>query len=720
MQNELKSRVSSFVAAILCMSLLQLVISDTAKAAGGIGLYISPPLVQGPPASYNANIETYALPFVLSNPSTFQYGWIFDGNAGFLQDQWGGATTTTDAQTTGGTFSRYIYPTDSSSFNVTFPSEVRYVGFYWPSGNTGNTVHLYTNASDSVPVATFTSVDLTTAIGNNPSPYPGTQTLTAINGNTYLRGLYFNHPKSFDPTTGLPSGEGANSETHAFVNILASGNYSFKKITFTGNGFESDNLSITTSNQTADPQFVFIKSILGKSVTFRANSGSGTMTPQVSDGSSNLVANQFNRSGHSFSGWNTSADGTGTPYSNNGIYSFATDLTLYAQWSPLTYSITFFDSNTASAEGADGGSAPASQSDSGVSAVGLNANTLSLTNHTFAGWATSNGSTTVAYTDSATVTINSNTVLSLYPVWNRSNFTITSSADVNGSISASGTTTVNRGGNQSYSFSPISGYRISDVLVNGLSQGSISTYTFSNVVSDHTIRVLFELIPVVNQAPAPIYIPQKSAEQLAAEVAAQKLADEKAAEQLAAEAAAQKLAEEKAAEFLAAQQKARAEMDKILKELEEQLSILENTKLIPKSTSTTKASSKTTPKTNKVDTSIPNGTVLITPNQIAQLDLTKTIGGSSANVSISQLKSGQRVKITVISKMEVSTKVIDLDSTTIVSIAPGPIKPTPSVNPTLIDIKPASKLGTAASNKAKISVSDAKKNQRVRVTVKSK
>jgi hypothetical protein len=381
---------------------------------------------------------------------------------------------------------------------------------------------------------------------------------------------------------------------------------------------------------------------------------------------------------------------------------------LYAQWTQLSYSITYYDSNTASGSGADGGNAPASQSGSTVDTVTLNANTLSLSNHIFSGWATSNGSTTVIYNNLATVTITPSLTLSLYPVWIRT-YTITASADVNGTISASGTTTVNSGGNQSYTFSPVSGYKISDVLVNGISQGAITSYIFTNIVANHTISVVFEKIST--SVPAP----QKSAEQIAAEAEAQKIADEKAAE------------------VSAVQQKAlsdNAEADKAFKTLQDQLATLLSTGVFPKlptttkapttSKTTTKAPTSTTTDTSKSGVTVPDGTVLITPNQIATLDIAKSGSGASANIAISQLKSGQRVRVTVISKADLNTKVVDLNSTQITTITPGPIKPSPAVNPTLIDIKPAPKTNAAAPNKAEISVSGVKKNQRVRVTVKSK
>lgn len=71
-------------------------------------------------------------------------------------------------------------------------------------------------------------------------------------------------------------------------------------------------------------------------------------------------------------------------------------------------------------------------------------------------------------------------------------FTITATAGEHGSISPSGTVPVKRDGSQSFTITPDSGYRISDVLVDGASVGAVTSYTFSDVQADHTISVTFK------------------------------------------------------------------------------------------------------------------------------------------------------------------------------------------------------------------------------------
>ena len=71
-------------------------------------------------------------------------------------------------------------------------------------------------------------------------------------------------------------------------------------------------------------------------------------------------------------------------------------------------------------------------------------------------------------------------------------YTITASAGANGGISPSGTATVNHGANASYTITPNAGYEIDKVLVDGINMGAVGTYTFVNVVENHTINATFK------------------------------------------------------------------------------------------------------------------------------------------------------------------------------------------------------------------------------------
>lgn len=72
-------------------------------------------------------------------------------------------------------------------------------------------------------------------------------------------------------------------------------------------------------------------------------------------------------------------------------------------------------------------------------------------------------------------------------------FTILASAGSEGSISPSGSVIVNYGGSQTFTISSNAGYHIADILVDGISAGVLSSYTFNNVIVNHTISASFAI-----------------------------------------------------------------------------------------------------------------------------------------------------------------------------------------------------------------------------------
>jgi uncharacterized repeat protein (TIGR02543 family) len=78
-------------------------------------------------------------------------------------------------------------------------------------------------------------------------------------------------------------------------------------------------------------------------VHFDANGGSGSMSDETSlyDTAKALTSNSFTKTGYSFSGWNTQANGSGTAYADGATYDFTADATLYAQWKILTFTLNY-------------------------------------------------------------------------------------------------------------------------------------------------------------------------------------------------------------------------------------------------------------------------------------------------------------------------------------------------------------------------------------------
>ena len=137
----------------------------------------------------------------------------------------------------------------------------------------------------------------------------------------------------------------------------------------------------------------------------------------------------FSRTGYTFTGWNTSPDGTGTAYRPNATIQFAAqNITLYAQWKVRSYSVNF-DSN--------GGSAVASQSVKYGSKASRPTDPTRA-GHTFQGWYTSRDGG-ARYDFNQTVTGD----VTLYAHWSVNSYTL--AFDGNGGKASESSRTVQYG-----------------------------------------------------------------------------------------------------------------------------------------------------------------------------------------------------------------------------------------------------------------------------------
>ncbi len=74
-------------------------------------------------------------------------------------------------------------------------------------------------------------------------------------------------------------------------------------------------------------------------------------------------------------------------------------------------------------------------------------------------------------------------------------YTIAAAAGGGGSISPSGSVYVVENDTKVFTITPDSGHQIASVTVDGVDQGAVPTYTFSNVTADHTINAVFSPVP---------------------------------------------------------------------------------------------------------------------------------------------------------------------------------------------------------------------------------
>lgn len=137
--------------------------------------------------------------------------------------------------------------------------------------------------------------------------------------------------------------------------------------------------------------------------TFAIGTSSGNITSFAS------LSPAFANAGYTFSSWNTSADGSGTLFADGAAFSFAVDLTLFAQWLKVPPVVTSFGSN-----GGSGSVLPVS-SQSGLSITLPTGTGLVNTGHTFVGWNTAPDGTGTQYLSGATYVFTNSEVL--YAQW---------------------------------------------------------------------------------------------------------------------------------------------------------------------------------------------------------------------------------------------------------------------------------------------------------------
>jgi uncharacterized repeat protein (TIGR02543 family) len=163
------------------------------------------------------------------------------------------------------------------------------------------------------PVATLTSYTVTIVFNNTSS--------TLTYGNSYS----------------LPSnkvdiwinGSLVSTQYSSSTSNLAASAF---RIYTTTSEFEVDDIAVYNTLPAAATNYT---------VTYDANGGTGTMSNQTASAATNLTNNTFTRTGYTFAGWNTAANGSGTTYLDGASFPFSANTTLYAQWTANTLNVTY-------------------------------------------------------------------------------------------------------------------------------------------------------------------------------------------------------------------------------------------------------------------------------------------------------------------------------------------------------------------------------------------
>ena len=198
------------------------------------------------------------------------------------------------------------------------------------------------------------------------------------------------------------------------TNIANDTSYTASVIAVGGSNYnDSTESSLSTASKTAKSY----------SITYNTNSPTGGTAPTsgtyISGAAGTLVSantGSLSKSGYTFVGWNTSADGTGTDYAASGsaTYAIAADITLYAKWSANTITITY---SAGTATGATGTSLTQSFTYASPATERFKDSTANLTRSGYyiGGWSTLANGSTYSYQLNGIISATSN--ITVYPYW---------------------------------------------------------------------------------------------------------------------------------------------------------------------------------------------------------------------------------------------------------------------------------------------------------------
>ena len=291
--------------------------------------------------------------------------------------------------------------------------------------NAGSSDSVYSSQVENSPTALTLEKNLNPSFSNVGFEFQNWNTSPIGNGLSFSDGAIFNFASPLDlyaqwaPVVGFSPNGGTGSQSSIVdtasgavtlplsVGVSRPG-YSFigwnAKVDGTGTTYEPGATFSTTVPATLYAQWAPV-------VGFSPNGGIGSQASIVGSASGTLtlpISVGLSRYGYSFSGWNTNVDGSGTTYQPGATFSTTVPTTLYAQWTPQRFSVTF---NPNGGQGV----VPTETANFGSSIMVPGASSLSHFGFRFLGWNSSPGASTPSYTVASPVLINGD--LTLYAVW---------------------------------------------------------------------------------------------------------------------------------------------------------------------------------------------------------------------------------------------------------------------------------------------------------------
>ena len=319
------------------------------------------------------------------------------------------------------------------------------LGAVW-SYSTGVTYDGNGNTGGVFPSSTLATIGSSITLATNSGTlvktgytFAGWNTLSNGTGTSYAEGasytfagtvrLYANWiPNNYTVTFNVNGGTGSmsnqtiayNASSNLTTNAFIRTGYTFAGWNTLTNGTGTSYANATSYTMGAENVTLYAQWTLNNyTVTFLAGSGTGSMANQTIayNATAYLNLNTFTRTGYTPDGWLTLVNNTWTYIAEGALYTMgAADVTLYANWIPNNYTVTF---------NVNGGTGSMSnQTIANNASSNLTTNAFIRTGYTFAGWNTLTNGTGTSYANGTSYTMGGANV-TLYAQWTLNNYTVT-------------------------------------------------------------------------------------------------------------------------------------------------------------------------------------------------------------------------------------------------------------------------------------------------------
>lgn len=311
--------------------------------------------------------ESGESPAVPSNPTDCSEDRVFKGwtsDATYTSEDGAGLFTTTAPTITENTNFYAVYATASDGGSGIVNASKTFTFSEIADANNWTNGTAYTTVEDDPVTLTANGG------GNNGKYYTSDKSWRMYNGGSVSITVSNGSVTSVSST---PEQTFTISEGEATLSLTATVKFRSITVNYTASGSSTTYSDFSTSCDGGSVTYV--------TVSFDANGGTGTMTDQSvrENTSTALKANTFTREHYTFTGWNTKANGSGTPYADKANVTIAADLKLYAQWTEDSKYTVYFVNN---------GSAYANQENyAGEAITGID-NPTACDGYTFEGWST--------------------------------------------------------------------------------------------------------------------------------------------------------------------------------------------------------------------------------------------------------------------------------------------------------------------------------------------